>query len=67
MCFNYNFHSTQKACTNQGGSVAVTFKANGDKHIIRHLFKWGKDVSIIVPAELKKKYKKYLKDVPEGV
>lgn len=60
---NYNFHPTQKIRKNKDGSVTVTFKASGDKHIIWHIFKWGDSVKIIAPKELKNKYKEYLKNV----
>ena len=46
---NYNFHPTQNMERNDDGSVTVTFKASGDKHIIWHLFKWGDSVKIITP------------------
>ena len=60
---NYNFHPTQKGKWEKDGSYTVTFKASGDKHIIWNLFKWGDTVKIIVPKELKKKYKEYLQKV----
>ena len=60
---HYNLHPTQKMRKNQDGSVTVTFKASGDKHIMWHLFKWGKEVSILAPTDLKKKYKEYLEEV----
>jgi len=60
---NYNFHPTQKLKKNNDGSVTVTFKASGDRHIIWHLFKWKDSVKIIAPKELKKEYKEYLTKV----
>ena len=64
---NYNFHPTQKVKQQPDGSVIVTFKASGDKHIIWNLFKWGYAVEILAPQELKKKYKEYLEEVMKGV
>ena len=57
---NYNFHPTQKIKQQPDGSVIVTFKASGEKHIIWNLFKWGDAVKIIAPQVLKQKYKSYI-------
>lgn len=65
--FNYNFHPTQKVKQQPDGSVIVTFKASGDKHIIWNLFKWGNAVKILAPQELKMKYKEYLEEIMKGV
>lgn len=62
---NYNFHPTQKIKQNENGSVIVSFKASGDKHIIWHLFKWGNNVKILSPTTLKAKYKEYLTSIIE--
>lgn len=64
---NYNFHPTQKVKLQPDGSVIVTFKASGDKHIIWNLFKWGYAVEILAPQELKRKYKEYLEEVMKGL
>lgn len=60
---NYKFHPTQKVKQQADGSVIVTFKASGDKHIIWNLFKWGYAVEILAPKELKDKYRSYIDDV----
>jgi predicted DNA-binding transcriptional regulator YafY len=60
---NYNFHPTQKVKQQDDGSVIVTFKASGDKHIMWNLFKWGYAVEILAPKELKTKYKEYIDDI----
>lgn len=60
---NYNFHPTQKIKQQPDGSVIVTFKASGDKHIIWNLFKWGYAVEILAPKELKTKYKNYIDEI----
>ena len=57
---NYNFHPTQKVKQQSDGSVIVTFKASGDKHIMWNLFKWGYAVEILAPQKLKKEYKNYI-------
>ena len=58
----FNFHPTQKIKQEKDGSLTVTFKASGDKEIIWHVFKWGKDCKIIAPKSLQKEYKKYLEE-----
>lgn len=60
---NYNFHPTQNGKYNEDGTYTVSFKASGDKHIIWHLFKWGKAVEVLAPEKLKQIYKDYLEDV----
>ena len=64
---NYNFHPTQKINLQDNGSLIVTFKASGDKHIMWNLFKWGNAVDILAPLELKKKYREYLEEVIIGI
>ncbi len=59
----YNFHPTQKVKVEKDGSLTVTFKASGEKEIIWHVFKWGKDCKILEPKSLKNEYKKYLEEV----
>lgn len=60
---NYNFHPTQKIKLQDDGSVIVTFKASGEKHIMWNLFKWGYTVEILSPAKLKKEYKNYIDEI----
>jgi CRISPR-associated protein Csd2 len=60
---NFNFHPTQRGKFNDDGTYTVTFKASGDKEIMWHVFKWGKECRIVEPKSLKDEYKKYLKDV----
>lgn len=60
---NYHFHPTQKIKVQDDGSVVVTFKASGDKHIMWNLFKWGYAVDILAPAKLKKEYKNYIDEI----
>ena len=47
----------------EDGSVIVTFKASGDKHIMWNLFKWGYAVDILAPKSLKIKYKNYIDEI----
>lgn len=60
---NYNFHPTQKFEKQDDGSVIVRFKASGDKSIMWHVFKWGENVEILAPKDLRKEYKNTLKSV----
>ena len=59
---NYNFHSTQKIKQNDDGTVTVKFKASGEYEIMWHLFRWGADVKILAPANLRKQYIDLLSD-----
>lgn len=59
---DYNLHPTQKQKVNPDGTTTVTFEAGGRYEICWHLFRWGKDVKIIAPQELKDTYKKLLDD-----
>lgn len=60
---NYNFHPTQKIKLQDDGSIIVTFKASGDKHIMWNLFKWGNAVEILAPKSLHQKYQETLKSL----
>lgn len=53
---SYNFHPTQKFEKQDDGSVIVKFKASGDKSIMWHVFKWGENVEILAPKELRQEY-----------
>ena len=63
---NYNFHPTQKTSLERDGSVTVEFRASGDREILWHIFKWGKNCTLLAPKKLKDEYKKYLKEVLEN-
>lgn len=60
---NYHFHPTQKMKTLDSGNVQVKFTSGGTYAICQELFKWGCNVQIKKPTQLKDYYKKYLKDV----
>ena len=60
---NYNFHPTQKMKTLESGNVQVKFTSGGTYAICQELFKWGCNVQIKKPTQLKNYYKKYLNDV----
>lgn len=60
---NYHFHPTQKMKQLENGNIQVKFTSGGTYAICQELFKWGCDVKIKKPAELKIYYKKYLSDV----
>lgn len=59
---NYNLHPTQKLKINPDGTTTATFEAGGKYEICWHLFRWGKNVEILEPQELKDTYKKLLKE-----
>ena len=56
---NYHFHPSQKLKEIEGGNIQVEFKSGGTHAICQELFKWGTDVKIQRPAELKIIYKTY--------
>lgn len=64
---NYHFHPTQKVKELKNGNVEVKFTAGGTYAICQELFKWGCNVQIKKPVELKKYYKNYLKDVLDNL
>lgn len=64
---NYHFHPTQKIKQLENGDVQVKFVACGSYSICQELFKWGSNVKIKKPTELKNIYKTYLTDVLENV
>lgn len=59
---NYNLHPSQKLKQNPDGTTTVTFEAGGRYEICWHLFRWGKEVKILEPQDLKDTYKKLLDD-----
>lgn len=62
---NYHFHPTQELLDNNDGSITVKFTAGGSLAMCRELFKWGTDVEILAPQELKDMYKKRLSEILE--
>ena len=60
---DYNLHPSQKLKQNPDGTTTVTLEAGGRYEICWHLFRWGKDVQILEPQELKDTYKKLLDEV----
>lgn len=62
---NYNVHPNQEVEFNPDGTTTVTFEAGGIYEICWFLFRWGKDVQILEPQELKDKYKKLLQEIIE--
>jgi len=62
---NYSLHPNQKIIPNPDGTTTVTFEAGGAYEICWFLFRWGKDVQILEPQELKDTYKKLLREVLE--
>ena len=64
---NYHFHPTQKFKELENGNVEVRFKSGGKLAMCYELFKWGGNVRIKKPTELKTYYKDYIKYVLENV
>lgn len=64
---NYHFHPTQTMKKLENGNIKVTFTSGGTYSICQELFKWGSNVNIIRPVELKTYYKAYLKDVLDNL
>ena len=62
---NYSLHPNQKITPNPDGTTTVTFEAGGAHEICWFLFRWGKDVQILEPQQLKDTYKKLLNEVIE--
>lgn len=64
---NYHFHPTQKMKRLENGNIQVKFTSGGTYAICQELFKWGCNVKIQKPAELREYYKTYLSDVLNGI
>ena len=62
---DYNVHPNQQFEFNPDGTTTVSFEAGGAYEICWFLFRWGKDVQILEPQELKDTYKKLLTEVLE--
>lgn len=60
---NYHFHPTQKMKQLENSNVQVKFISGWKYAICHELFKWGCNVQIKKPIELKNYYKQYLSDV----
>jgi len=59
---NYSLHPNQEVTSNPDGTTTVTFEAGGAYEICWFLFRWGKDVKILEPQQLKETYKKLLNE-----
>lgn len=64
---NYHFHPTQKMKQLENGNIQIKFTSGGTYAICQELFKWGCNVKIKKPVELKKYYQKYLTDVLNNI
>ena len=60
---NYHFHPTQKMKQHENGNIQVKFTSGGTYAICQELFKWGCNVKIQKPFELREYYKTCLSDV----
>lgn len=61
----YNFHPSQKVEQQKNGAVIVTFTSSGAKSILWNIFKWGTNVEIIAPKELRERYVEMLGDIKQ--
>lgn len=64
---NYHFHPSQKIKKLDTGNIQVKFTSGGTHAICQELFKWGCNVKIRKPAELKRIYKDYLENVLDNL
>ena len=60
---NYHLHPTQKMKKSENGNIRVNIVTGGKLALCHELFKWGCDVKIIRPQELKEYYRDYLSNV----
>ena len=63
----YNFHPTQQIKQQKNGAVIVTFTTSGSKSILFNVFKWGTNVEIVAPKELREKYVNMLNCVIQSI
>ena len=64
---NYHFHPSQKVKVLENGNIEVKFKSGGKLAMCFEFFKWGNNVKIKKPTELKQYYKDYLQCVLENI
>jgi predicted DNA-binding transcriptional regulator YafY len=64
---NYHFHPTQKFKELTNGNIQVKFTSGGTKAICDELFKWGSNVKIKKPQELKEIYMEYLSSILKNI
>ena len=64
---DYNLHPSQKIKHNSDGTTTVTFEAGGRYEICWHLFRWGDNVKILEPQELKDTYKELLEKASKQI
>ncbi|MCZ8186213.1 MAG: WYL domain-containing protein [Beijerinckiaceae bacterium] len=57
---HYRFHPSQTMADEPDGSLVVSFRACGLKEMCWHLFRWGQEVEIISPPELRALYSELL-------
>lgn len=64
---NYHFHPTQKVKKLKTGNIQIKFISGGTKAICNELFKWGANVKIKKPNELKQIYKDCLQNALDNL
>ncbi len=63
----YKFHPKQQIKQQKNGAVVVTFRSSGTKSILWNIFKWGTNVEIVAPKQLKEQYKIMLKKIIDSM
>lgn len=56
------FHPSQEMSEGEDGSLTVRFRASGATEMCWHLFTWGKEVEVLEPEWLARKYQAMLDD-----
>ena len=64
---NYHFHPTQKIKELDNGNIEVKFKSGGKLAMCFEFFKWGNNIKIKKPTELREYYQDYLQCVLDNV
>ena len=64
---NYHFHPTQKLKELENGNIEVKFKSGGKLAMCYEFFKWGGNLKIKKPVELKQYYKDYIQYVIDNI
>jgi len=64
---NYHFHPTQKIKELENGNIEVKFKSGGKLAMCYEFFKWGGNLKIKKPVELKEYYQDYLQYVIDNL
>lgn len=64
---DYFFHPTQQKTDLEDGSVEVRFTACGQREMAWNFFRWGKDVKVVAPDDLRKYYQEMLAEAQSSL